>query len=427
VVVIVLWAIAIATLVASAVQLTAYRQALQGREALSRVQARWAARAGIEDTIAVLADHTFDPIATDAFAMIYDLEAASWGEMSGARYEILHHVDGTDFSGPMDEHSRYNLNRIENRGIVMNAFRDMTIDVPSSIEDWMDEDDEPNTLGVERDYYLALPTPYEPRNGPIQNIAELELIAGIWPEYLRGEDWNLNNRLDEEENDSTASLPDDEPDDRLDYGWAGRLTTHSRAYGATASGLPRIYLPRSNVEELVERLGVDERQAELLLQFASNSESRLELLYTQGLAPLATDGDLGEAMQDALSQPQLDAVMNETTLSRSWTRVPGRVNINTVSTEFLRDLLPDNEDLADEIIYLRSSRPEGITSLTTLQDLPEMTDERMAQLVTLFTTSSNVFTITSRGRSASSGMEVEIIATVDRSTLPVRIIEYREQ
>jgi hypothetical protein len=38
-----------------------------------------------------------------------------------------------------------------------------------------------------------------------------------------------------------------------------------------------------------------------------------------------------------------------------------------------------------------------------------------------------VFTITSRGRSGSTGLEVEITAVVDRSQLPARILEYREQ
>jgi hypothetical protein len=38
-----------------------------------------------------------------------------------------------------------------------------------------------------------------------------------------------------------------------------------------------------------------------------------------------------------------------------------------------------------------------------------------------------VFTITSRGRAMTTGLEVEITAVVDRSTLPARILEYREQ
>ena len=76
---------------------------------------------------------------------------------------------------------------------------------------------------------------------------------------------------------------------------------------------------------------------------------------------------------------------------------------------------------------MRSSRPQGITGISELQDLPEMTDEIMEQLAGLLTTTSNVFSITSRGRSKASGIEFEMIVVVDRSTLPARIIEYREQ
>ena len=51
---IVMWAIAIAAIVVSSVQLLGYRQAMLGHDALGRVQARWAARGGIEQSIAVI-------------------------------------------------------------------------------------------------------------------------------------------------------------------------------------------------------------------------------------------------------------------------------------------------------------------------------------------------------------------------------------
>jgi hypothetical protein len=45
----------------------------------------------------------------------------------------------------------------------------------------------------------------------------------------------------------------------------------------------------------------------------------------------------------------------------------------------------------------------------------------------LFDTKSNVYSISCLGRAEGSGVEQEIIAIVDRSTLPVTILEYREQ
>ena len=43
----VIWAIAIASIVVAATQILAFREATLGRECISRVQARWAARAGV--------------------------------------------------------------------------------------------------------------------------------------------------------------------------------------------------------------------------------------------------------------------------------------------------------------------------------------------------------------------------------------------
>jgi ribose 1,5-bisphosphokinase PhnN len=54
VIVIVIWSIAIAAVIVGAAQVLAFRQAAMGRESIAKVEARWAARAGIEETLAVL-------------------------------------------------------------------------------------------------------------------------------------------------------------------------------------------------------------------------------------------------------------------------------------------------------------------------------------------------------------------------------------
>ena len=48
-----------------------------------------------------------------------------------------------------------------------------------SIADWIDADDLHRARGAEREYYLALPFPYEPRNGPITDLAELRRVRGL--------------------------------------------------------------------------------------------------------------------------------------------------------------------------------------------------------------------------------------------------------
>ena len=110
-------------------------------------------------------------------------------------------------------------------------------------------------------------------------------------------------------------------------------------------------------------------------------------------------------------------------------RLPGKMNLNTVDGDFLRDLfelLGLDEALADELLYLRD-RSTGITSLVELKAIPSITPQDIQAISQRFDVRGNVFTISSRGRSASTGMEIEIVVVVDRSTIPVRILEYREQ
>ncbi len=442
VVVVLLWTISLAAVITTAIQLVAYRQAAMGRDVAARIQARWAARAGIERTIAVMADHTLHPVPSNAFAMVRDMEYVYAGSVANADYSILHHAEGQEFWwGPIDEHSKFNIN-LNQRGVMLDFFPDMTIDTVVAINDWIDADDEAGELGAERDWYLNRASPYEPRNGPLRHIGELELVAGVWPKYLRAEDWNLNARLDPNEDDAERSWPPDDPDEELDGGWSAYLTTYSRLEGATACGLPRLRRSEASREELQMRLGVDEAQADALIAFGS-SRVELETLLTTSLNTYARQSQqeqqqqlqrrIGQAAPPAaaaLSDEQLAAAFSELTMRDPEVRRPGKLNINTVPADMLRFFLVTSlgadELIAEEIIYMRTGRPEGITSIVDLREIPELTDTLLLGIARLMDTTSNVYTICSRGRSAATGAEVEIIAVVDRSTVPVRILEYRE-
>ena len=551
VIIIVLWAIAVAAIVTSSIQLFGQRQATLGRESLERVQARWAARAGIEATLAVMTQHTEKPIADDALAMVRDMYYVRTGQTINASYSIYHHVDGRNFGGPMDEHSKLNINRTEDRNLLL-VLDDMTLDILDAIGDWMDPDDDISALGVERDYYLALQSPYQPRNGPIRSLGEIELIAGVWPKYFRGEDWNLDNRLDPNEDDGGHTMPPDNADGILDTGWSGKLTAYSTMSGATESGKPRIWLKHATEQDLQDRLGITSAQASSLIAFGNQNGAVLsDLLSTPlaGTAPNTQSSEPGDGKTNTdngsggtstgsggmsngsggpgregtgrssgsnksekqmvveqvsqkmvveqvaqgekptggsggtrgggggptrggdgnprggggggnrgggggggapgmngapgapgangapqptapLTTDQLRAVFAETCVEDPLDRLPGKLNLNTVPAQFLRDILEYfgmDDAIADEIIYMRDSRPQGITSIVDLQKIPNITPDELKVITRRFDTTSNVYTISSRGRSDSSQLEVEIIAVVDRSTVPVRIIEYREQ
>jgi len=430
VIIVVLWALAIAGIVTSAVQLFSFRQAALGQETLGRVQARWAARAGFEDTLTVFADHTERPAAGDAKLMFLDLEAVSSGDTFNATYDIRHQVDGRDVKGPLDEQSRMNINLLSPSSLM--ALDNVTIDIVDALRDWTDTDDQVSIFGVEADWYLSKVPPYQPRNSPLRSTLELELVAGFAPEDSRGEDWNLNNRLDPGENDGNVSLPPDDRDGQLDYGWIGSITTSTFGRGgATQSGLPRIRISKSTPEEIAERIGVNEAQAQAIINFAGGANARLDALYTQPLSGTAgTPQQEAQGAPAALTDEQIIAVQNELSIAALYDRQPGKININTVSADLLRrifELREMDESLVDELIYLRDSRANGIADVMDFRRIPDLSDQDYAALVQLFCTTSNVFTISSRGRSWATGLECEIIATVDRSTVPVTILSYREQ
>jgi hypothetical protein len=422
VIIIALWAIGIAAIVTTSIQVFAQRQSLLGIEVRDRIQARWAARGGVESTIAIMADHTARPVPQDAFAMLKHLEIASEGELGTANWNILHHIDGRDWAGPMDEHSKFNINS-ENNSIFILVIDDMAFGIHDAILDWIDEDDEPHLLGVERNYYLSLETAYEPRNGLLRSMAELELIAGVMPDDVRGEDWNMNFRLDPNEDDGGESLPWDEPDHWLDGGWSSLLTTYSVDGGATESGEKRINLNKIDAQTLQLRLGLEPAQADALINFAKNSEADLSTLITQTLRSISGDA---EGVTN-LTDDQLRLIFAETCLFDAHEAPPGRMNINTISPELLYRLLPENERLVEELIYLRTNNAGGITSPLDYRDIPGIKQSMITDIYSLFSTQSNVYTISCLGRATGSGVEQEIIAIVDRSTLPVTILEYREQ
>ena len=422
VIVIALWAIGIAAIVTSSIQVFAYRQSLIGIEVHDRVQARWAARAGIESSIAVMAYHTASPIPSDAFAMIDDLDLVATGEAGKATWDIQHQVKGTVWKGPMDEHSKFNINS-EDNSIFFLVIGELAFGVQEAILDWIDEDDDPRLLGVERDYYLSLETSYEPRNGLLRSIAELELIAGVMPEDVRGEDWDLDFRLDANEDDGGESLPWDEPDQYLDGGWASLLTTSSVDGGATSSGEPRINLHKVYPETLQLRLGLDPLQADALINFASSDDAKLSTLITDSLRTISGDA---EGVTN-LTDDQKWAIFAETCLFAAHESPPGRMNINTVDPEILYNIFPEQSRLVEDLLYLRVNSKGGIRNPMDYYNIPGIRSSMVAFLYDLFDTSSNVYTISCLGKANGSGVEQEIIVIVDRSTLPVTILEYREQ
>ena len=445
----VIWAIAIAAVVVAATQVLAFRQAALGRETLARTQARWAARAGVETMLAIMEWHAANPDAGDPMAMARDLEANATGEIETGSWDIRHFIDGREWAGPMDEHAKLNIN-LASRGD-LERIPGMTQDVIDSILDWRDADHEVQGIGAERDYYRNRSVGYEPRNGDFRSIAELELVAGAWPRSVRGEDWNMNGRLDPNEDDGRESPPEDRKDGVLDQGWSGFLTAVSRSSSKTLTGQDRLDLRQASPEQIIQRLGVDTPQAAAIQNYARQPNASLGQLLAMPLAQVgsarartgASGGSTGRSSVGrtsggssgaaggvkSLSKDQLRTLMNECVLSDPRTGTPpdaGKLNLNTVSRATLIEVLGIEARFADAILRRRASRPEGLTSLADLADLSGASQAQLLVLAQVADVVSNVYTIASRGRAASTGAEAEMVVVVDRSELPARILEYRE-
>ena len=167
----------------------------------------------------------------------------------------------------------------------------------------------------------------------------------------------------------------------------------------------------------------------MLMSMATDPDFTLESLIT---TPLGSSGAQssntgGEQEVTPLDDRQLTALFDETTTNKPHQQGVGKLNINTVPRTLLLDMYTGQEDLVENIYSMRRNQSEGITSIMQLREIPNMTDEKLLEMAQNFTTRSNVYTITSRGRSGASGREVEIVVVVDRSTVPVKILEYREE
>lgn len=58
--------------------------------------------------------------------------------------------------------------------------------IVNSILDWIDRDEAQRPQGAESDYYQAGDNPFDSKNGPIDDLGELLLVKGIYPEMYWG-------------------------------------------------------------------------------------------------------------------------------------------------------------------------------------------------------------------------------------------------
>ena len=337
--IIVIWAIAVLAVIVGGTQVVCYRMAAVGTKSMEQTQARWAARAGVEQVIAVMSYHLENPESQDALAILRDMEDAAVGKTNTGTWEITHVVDGQLFLGPMDESSKLNINTVSVNELVEMDLDGLSQDVIDAIVDWRDEDDEVSLMGAEDDFYRNRNLNYEPRNSDLKSIAEMELIAGVWPESLRGPDTRLLNNFDT----SVA----------IDPGWGEYFTAYTTTRSLTPQGLPRFRLDNAEESEIAEYFGLTSEQAAGVKSFASGGDDlKLESILAQGIADAGASSGGRSSRRTGLStsgvntgqDDQNDALLtlaqHRMILEEGWIGdlenvQPGRINVNTASLKAL--------------------------------------------------------------------------------------------
>jgi type II secretory pathway component PulK len=421
----VLWVVAVGGVIIAGMQAGAFERAAGGREAMAQARARWAARAGIEAAIARLARDMENPHPSDAFAVFDDLEEVAEGELDGATWIIEHQAKGQRILGPADAHAKLNMNRMSQAEWGSLDF--MTADLTQGILDWADEDDDTRPGGGEIGVYQSRAHGYEPRNGPFLSVDELEMVSGVEPFFVRGEDWNLNGVLDPEEDDgSSRGYRRNNGNGQLEAGWSAHITPISFDSVVGLSGEPLIELaPGADARELARRTGMSAEQAQVIADYAVNPGASMTQLIQTALNQLpSVTGQPINRNVAPLTSDQLGALLDEAVMELPDGPRPGKVNINTVHEDTITWYMPQvNSFAADSLMAERRARQQGFASWADLLDVPGISRQRLAELYGVITVRSNTFMITCRGRDVRTGIEVEMIATVDRSTLPITILD----
>jgi type II secretory pathway component PulK len=135
------------------------------------------------------------------------------------------------------------------------ALPGMTTEIADAILDWLDADDQPREYGAEAEYYSSLPTPYAPKNGPLDTVEELLLVRGVTPALLFGQDANRNGLIEASESARATSGAAGASDVAgMQRGWASYLTLYSQERLLSSRGEPRINLNSDDLQTLHDSL-----------------------------------------------------------------------------------------------------------------------------------------------------------------------------
>ncbi len=378
---------------------------------------------------------------------------------------------GTRF-GLEDESTRLNLNVLsaidqavpDGARQVLMALPGMDEYVADAILDWIDPDDEPREFGAEIDYYSGLYPPYAPRNGPLQTVDELLLVRGVTPELLFGPDVNRNWAVDAEE-ELLGPADVDNSSGALNHGWAAYLTLYSQEANLRPDGRPKIDVNSTDLEQLhtdlAEVLGDDAATFICAYRIAGPYNSSVDTqagqqvggreldLTQQPRTALQTVLDLIGARvriqfrgdtEPSLLEPvfpddpismavYLPVLMDHLAVNAAPT-IPGRININQCSAVVLYGIPGMDPAVAEQILNNRDAEPgddrpnrrhetwilaEGLVTL-----------DEMKSLIPFICARGSVYRAQVVGYFEEGGPSSRVEAVFDATTVPARLVFYRD-
>jgi hypothetical protein len=339
----------------------------------------------------------------------------------------------------------------------LSALPNMTPTLADAILDWIDADGEPREGGAEADYYLALPTPYSPRNAPPRTIGELLLVRGVTPHLLYGEDANLDGILNPNENDGDRTWPPDNADGVLDLGWFPYLTIYSAADNNNPDGEPKIDLNgdlAGQREALVELFGREwfdfvtqyktSRAGKKMRAVTELINAKVDPPKGQGNPSGGSPGGLQQFLNSAGGEKQkpLESPWKESNLSQYLDKAltyltvdppdknkgvaRGRIDVTAAPFEVLRALPGIKEATAQAMASAAQGRTPGDASPAWLLLEGIVTLDEFRKIEQLITTQNRVFRVESVGYFSSPGPVARVEAIIDATASPARVLFRRE-
>lgn len=430
-----------------------------------RAEAYWAARAGIEKARAVLrlADLQMLELTNPLLSSEEDFARQPVGRAEFSLVAPQPRAGGAPVHGLVDEASRLNVNVATEETLF--KLPTITYEMMHGLIDWRDQDDLPQPMGAEKDYYQSLDDPYFPANQGLGSVRELmrvrgweELWESAWPNpYERYRTERGPAAFDAEEARellgwltvwSLDRRPAPDGEERMDLNQASADTMRQRITGLSEEQAKAIVASREKEEfktplgllEVTEPEKKDDKQEGEKKDEKDNKKKRDDASRQRAQAMAARGGRGGRGPQGQ-AQPGGGRRQGQGKKVFDWKRVaeiidyfsvkdeidqgaPGLVNLNTAPFDVLAALPGMDETRAQQIVQQREAKP--IERPGEIAALNGMNEENFKKLYANATTTSSRFHVYSHGRSLQFGARATIEAVLSVEDDDVMVVYWRE-